>query len=78
MGLKTNIYNAFIKSMGGDKDLSKVQIIGKILSIDKNTYHVKTFCSFNCINEFYLDISEIRKYDPTQDSNSNQKDRNNQ
>lgn len=47
------------------KDLSKVQIIGKILSINKNTYHVKTFCSFKSINEFYLDISEIRKYDPT-------------
>ena len=47
------------------KDLSKVQIIGKILSINKNTYHVKTFFSFKSINEFYLDISEIRKYDTT-------------
>jgi len=25
MGLQTDIYNAFIKSMGGDKDLAKVQ-----------------------------------------------------
>ena len=25
MGLKTDIYNAFIKSMGGEEDLSQVQ-----------------------------------------------------
>lgn len=47
------------------KHLSKMQIIGKVLSINNTTYHVKTFCIFQGINEFYLDIKEVRKYDPT-------------
>lgn len=50
------------------KELSKVQIIGKILSITENTLHVKTFISFKGINEFYLDIGEVKKYDPTSNS----------
>lgn len=47
------------------KDLSRVQIIGKVLSITNTTYHVKTFFPFKGIDEFYLDIKEVRKYDPT-------------
>lgn len=45
------------------KELSKVQIVGKILSITENTLHVKTFVSFKGINEFYLDIGAVKKYD---------------
>ncbi len=59
-----------------NKELSNLQIIGKILSINCNTYHVKTFLQFDLINEFYLDITEIKKYDPTSYSYSHQKDRN--
>lgn len=47
------------------KDLSRVQIIGKVLSITNTTYHVLTFFPFKGINEFYLDIKEVRKYDTT-------------
>ena len=55
------------------KELSKVQIIGKILSITENTLHVKTFVSFKGINEFYLDIGEVKKYDTISNSQRNQK-----
>lgn len=57
-----------------NKELSMVQIVGKILSIQENTYHVKTFFLFGGIDEFYLDIKEIKKYDTTSYSNSNKKD----
>lgn len=60
------------------KELCMVQIVGKILSINENTYHVKTFFPFGGIDEFYLDIKEIKKYDTTSYSNSNQKNRNDQ
>ena len=50
------------------KELSKVQIIGKILSITDNTLHVKTFINFKGINEFYLDIGEVKKYDTVSNS----------
>ena len=60
------------------KELSMVQIVGKILSIKENTYHVKTFFPFSGIDEFYLDIKEIKKYDTTSYSNSNQEDRDDQ
>tara|TARA_R100000426_G_scaffold5227_12_gene7451 strand:+ start:354 stop:662 length:309 start_codon:yes stop_codon:yes gene_type:complete len=56
------------------KELCMVQIVGKILSINENTYHVKTFFPFGGIDEFYLDIREIKKYDTTSHSNSHQKD----
>ena len=56
------------------KELCMVQIVGKILSINENTYHVKTFFPFGGIDEFYLDIREIKKYDTTSYSNGNQKD----
>ena len=59
-----------------NKELSLVQIVGKILSINRNTYHVKTFFSFRGIDEFYLDITEIKKYDTATHSNSDQKNRN--
>ena len=55
------------------KELSKVQIIGKILSITENTLHVKTFVSFKGINEFFLDIGEVKKYDTVSNSQRNQK-----
>lgn len=57
------------------KELSLVQIVGKILSINGNTYHVKTFFSFRGIDEFYLDIKEIKAYDTTSYIKSNKKDR---
>tara|TARA_R100001086_G_scaffold248458_1_gene185484 strand:- start:191 stop:499 length:309 start_codon:yes stop_codon:yes gene_type:complete len=50
------------------KELSKVQIVGKILSISENTLHVKTFVSFQGANEFYLDIREVKKYDSASNS----------
>lgn len=55
------------------KELSKVQIIGKILSITDNTLHVKTFVSFKGINEFYLDIGEVKKYDTVSNSQQHKK-----
>lgn len=55
------------------KELSKLQIIGKILSITENTLHVKTFISFKGINEFYLDIGEVKKYDSTSNSQQHKK-----
>lgn len=55
------------------KELSKVQIIGKILSITENTLHVKTFVSFKGINEFYLDIGEVKKYDTVSNSQQHKK-----
>ena len=55
------------------KELSKVQIIGKILSITENTLHVKTFVSFKGINEFYLDIGEVKKYDTVSNSKQHKK-----
>jgi hypothetical protein len=60
------------------KELSMVQIVGKILSIKENTYHVKTFFPFGGIDEFYLDIREVKKYDTASYSNSNKEDRDNQ
>lgn len=55
------------------KELSKVQIVGKILSIAENTLHVKTFVSFKGISEFYLDIGEVKKYDTTSNCKHDQK-----
>jgi hypothetical protein len=55
------------------KELSKVQIVGKILSITENTLHVKTFVSFKGINEFFLDSGEVKKYDTVSHSQRNQK-----
>lgn len=56
-----------------NKELSMVQIVGKILSIQENTYHVKTFFPFGGIDEFYLDVKEIKKYDTASYSDSNKK-----
>ena len=56
-----------------NKELSLCQIVGKILSINGNTYHVKTFFSFRGIDEFYLDIKEIKEYDTTSYCNGNKK-----
>jgi hypothetical protein len=55
------------------KELSKVQIVGKILSITENTLHVKTFVSFKGINEFYLDIGAVKKYDTVSNSKQHKK-----
>lgn len=55
------------------KELSKVAIVGKILSICDKTIHVKTFLSIKGIDEFYLDIQEVKPYDTTSHSKHDQK-----
>ena len=47
------------------REFARCRIIGTILSIVDSTVHVKTLFFFDGINEFYLNLSEVRKYDPT-------------
>lgn len=60
------------------KEFTRVQIIGKILSISNNTIHVKTYVSFGGVDEFFLKIKEVRKYDTASYKCIDQKNRNNQ
>ncbi len=46
-------------------EFARVKIIGTIQSINEKSLHVKTQLFFNGINEFYLNVAEVRKYDPT-------------
>ena len=50
------------------KDFARCRIIGAIKGISGNTIHVKTEFSIGGIKEFYLNISEVQKYDPTSNS----------
>ena len=47
------------------KDFARCKIIGTIQSIADNTLHVKTDFAVQGIKEFYLNTSEVKKYDPT-------------
>ena len=46
-------------------NFSKLDIVGKILQIEKNLLHVQTFMYVNGITTFYINQSEVRKYDTT-------------
>ena len=54
------------------REFTRVQIVGKIQGIDKQTIFVQTFVSLKGVNEFYLDISEVKKYDSASYKHSNQ------
>ena len=47
------------------RDFVRCKIIGTIQSISDKAIHVKTDFAVQGIREFYLNISEVKKYDPT-------------
>ena len=62
MGLKTDIYNAFIKSMGGEEDLSQVQTDNVDTLADDITEAIKTF-----LTEQTWTITEMKAFGEIED-----------
>lgn len=47
------------------RNITRLDIVAKILQIEGNLFHVQTFMYLNGIRTFYINQSECRKYDPT-------------
>ena len=59
MGLKTDIYNAFIKSMGGEEDLSQVQTDNVETLANDITEAIKVFLTKQTSFFYFKKISQL-------------------
>ncbi len=50
------------------RDFARLQLVGTIITITDQTALVKTNLYINNVNEFYLKVSEVKKYDPNKNS----------
>ena len=62
---KTTSFNIGDLVVFKKRNFSKLDIVAKIIQIENNLLHVQTFMYVNGVRTFYINQSEVRKYDTT-------------